>query len=159
MIEFLYHKYHTYMSAIAFRVVRDEGNVQDILHDTVIVLWEQYSNIRLDNEFALRAYIGRITQRIAINYRRKNSKEQELYIFRKEQAVDDYSEWHGAESAEYYLSLIDEKSAELVRLKILDGYSYREIAQMMGVAEPTVRKRMERALEKLRKAVHEEDER
>ncbi len=153
----IYDRYGTYMASIAYRLVKDSSVIQDIIHDTIIDLWEQYPKIRFDNEYNLRAYIGRIVQRKSIDYLRKKNRQvfSPILIEAEGLVPSEFRLIEELDSAEYYLSLIDEKSAELLRLRLLEEYSYHEIAMMLEISEAAARKRMERSIEKLRKAVEE----
>lgn len=48
------------------------------------------------------------------------------------------------------ISSLDEKEQEIVTLKIVGGLTHREIAKAMGMTEHAVKKRYERAIQKLR---------
>lgn len=54
------------------------------------------------------------------------------------------------------LGRISPEAAQLLRLRYLEDYSYREVSQLLGITEATARKREERALRKLRELYEKE---
>lgn len=53
--------------------------------------------------------------------------------------------------------MVSQDDRDLVCYRYGGGHSYREIAKMMGISEATLRKRIERVRQKLRKVIEDHD--
>ena len=92
--------------------------------------------------------IGRIVAR-------KNEIDLDSYYETAEEAIPENAT-HRAELREALASLAAEER-QIVLLSVLEGYTMREIAGMLGLPQGTVSSKLSRSLHKLRKFLQEPD--
>ncbi|NDV67341.1 RNA polymerase sigma factor [Dysgonomonas sp. 25] len=151
--------YHQKLYRIAFRIVQNEANAQDIVQDTYIKLWEkrdQLTDLNSPEAFAIT-----MLKNLCLDFLRSpNAKRKEEYIptmKAHENNEDIYlpNSIEMRDEANYIRELI-KKLPEQQRLVIMykdwDGYSTEEIETMMGLSTTNVRVILSRA----RKTVREQ---
>lgn len=136
---------------IALCSLRNPHDAADAVSDAVSDAFAQITKLR--NESAFKSWIIRILT-VKIKLR------QAEYLNKK--SFDDYSEdENGCEFNFRHAELINELdalSAEerlILSLSVLGGYSSREISSMCGIKPASVRSRLSRTKEKLRKALQD----
>ena len=147
----LYGRYGKRIYAYALKVMRSDSRASDITHDVFMkLLMAIKDGAMIDN---LAAYVMRITRNLCINARRNNNME---YV--EPDQVDPVD--HAVETPEqrdmreHVLRAIDELPEvyrEALVLQLYGGLSYAEICDVTGETLPTIRHRISRAKERLRK--------
>ncbi|MDE7318662.1 MAG: RNA polymerase sigma factor [Lachnospiraceae bacterium] len=154
--EKIYLKYRQMMHYAANRILHDGHLAEDAVHKAFIRVIEHLDKINEDDHVRTKAFLTVITEHIAIDLYRKRKKEnwisyEELDIYlADEQPVPEGT----SEVAKAILELPVNYSAVL-RLKYAQGYTDREIAEILHISEDNVRQRIARAKKKLKKALEE----
>jgi len=135
-------------------IISDEQAAQDVAQETFLSAWSDLPKLKEKQKF------GRWLNRIAINrsknWLRDQRKHNESRILLDESAViltQELKNRHERLREEVW-EAIDELAAEhreAVTLYYISGYSYREISEMISVPVSTVRGRLEKARNQLRK--------
>ncbi|MEY4606171.1 MAG: hypothetical protein RLY45_931 [Actinomycetota bacterium] len=152
----------------ALRMTRNAADAEDIVQETYLRAYRSYESFEKGTN--LRAWLFRILTNTFINaYRAKQRRPQEtdvddvddLYLYRRVRSADFSS--RSAEETLFDLFTDDEvKQAledlpESFRLPVLladvEGFSYREIAEMLNVPIGTVMSRLHRGRKSMQKAL------
>jgi RNA polymerase sigma factor (sigma-70 family) len=136
-----------------YRMTGDYELARDLTQDTFI---HAYKNIlKTDSELSLRAWMYRIAENsVRQHYRRKRlisfisfsgSKEAET-------STSDCADEVGRHIAiEEALLKVPQKQRVCMVLHFVEGFKYREIAEILGISEEAVRKRVSRGSQEFRK--------
>ena len=98
---------------------------------------------------SLKNYLALLADRKAISYFRNNQRRNQAETAAALAAPSDQAGLH--RELEEALSLLEPEDAHILRMKYYGGMTYREIAEQMGLAEETVKKRGRRSLKKMAK--------
>ena len=154
--EAIYRNLVGFVYTVAFRVVRNEQDAQEVTQDVFIKLHKNLKDFR--GESSLRTWVYRITVNAALStYRARNRHmrgrveiEEDSPLFVDTHATE---EIHAAAEPlaqidKYMECLTSEQRASLI-LREVQGLSYEEIAAATQVPVNTVRSRLSRARETL----------
>ena len=152
----------------ALRMTRNKSDAEDLVQETYLRAYKGFGNFEMGTN--LRAWLFRILTNTYINsYRAKQRRPQEtelndvedLYLYRKISGVDQAS--RSAEDTLFDLFTDDEVKAALenlpeqFRLPVLladvEEFSYKEIAEMLGIPIGTVMSRLHRGRKAMQKAL------
>jgi RNA polymerase sigma-70 factor (ECF subfamily) len=165
-------EYAPQLYAAALRMTRNEADAADLVQETYLRGFRGYANFTEGTN--LRAWLFRILTNTYINlYRSRQRRPQEtdladvedLYLYRRIGAVEAAAASRSAEDQLFDL-LADEdvKQAlddlpESFRLPVLladvQGFSYREIAEMLDIPIGTVMSRLHRGRKAMQKSLYE----
>jgi len=143
---------------IAFSVLRQRQDAEDIAQEAFIKAFHAFHQLRDRERF--RAWLVRITWRLAIDRRRRDQRR----ILRERVGTEVSLTAEGAdamivrERAERLWHAIDalpEKLRVVVVLAGIEGHDLREVAQLLGLPEGTVRSRLFTARQRLKDLLHD----
>ncbi|WP_407272369.1 sigma-70 family RNA polymerase sigma factor [Radiobacillus sp. PE A8.2] len=133
---------------IAYVYVKNEQNAIEIVQQTVYKAFISIEKLKNPEQFS--AWLKRITINSAIDFLRQQKKVVPIIsevletLPEKEINVDDQLDLFEL------IDQLDENQKTLIILKFYDDYSNREIAEIMGIPEGTVKSRLHRTLHILR---------
>ncbi len=150
--ELLYRKFYPQLTRYLIRIIRRPQLVEEVVSDTLFVVWEKAS------QFQGRAKVS--TWIIGIAYlkgikaldRLKTMPEQQAEELIDHDTVDDADLISRIGLQEWLRSGLEQISADqrsVVELTYFSGYSYQEIADIMGCPVNTVKTRMFHARKRL----------
>jgi RNA polymerase sigma-70 factor (ECF subfamily) len=154
--EKLYQKYYGKMMSICLRYAKDQDEAKDILQEGFVKV---FSNIKtFKGEGSLEGWIKRIMVNTAINHYHKNKK---YVISNTETEIPDVGEQPDFDE-EAIKQLSYEDILELIRsltpayqtvfsLYVIEGYSHKEIANLLQINEGTSKSNLAKARIKLQK--------
>ena len=145
---------------LALAVVKDKALAEDIAQETLVKAWLAMPSFRAES--SLRSWVLRIAHNTAISTLRQRRAvvidphdlpEQQT---RPERSVESRVQ-SGAVMDDFVeaLETLDDLSRSIVVLRELEGMSYDEIADVLGVPLPTVKTRLLRARRRLGSALRE----
>jgi len=150
----LYQLYSKAMLNVAFRIVGNIGEAEDVLQEAFLDAFNRITDFRQETTFGL--WLKQIVVSRSINLLRKRKLElveigdEELDNISEEETDDNYEE------TQYKVALIKEVMNELpegyrmvISLYLLEGYDHEEIGQILGITENTSRTQFLRAKRKL----------
>ena len=147
-LSLLYQEYGKMILAVAYRLVGNPQDAEDVLQDVMVQIVRGASRYRAGSN--PRAWVMAITRNRAMDYLRSRTVTEDT-------DVADYHEAivapEGAGRDLYVkdaLNTLPREDALLVHLKIYVGLTHSEIGGILGITEAACRKRYERALEKLK---------
>ncbi len=163
---------------LAIRLTRNDADAEDLVADSVIKAWSAFATLEDRNRF--RPWVFRILHNCYISdYRKKSIRPIEygyddlsveengddITCYLIEQS-DDFLKWWGNPEREFANKLLRadilsaiEMLPEVFRIAVLlvnvEGLSYDEAAEVLGVPPGTIRSRMKRGRTFLQKALWE----
>ena len=154
-IEQIYLEYHKLLYIVAFRILNNREDAEDV----ELEVWEKViKNLdKIDEHDKVRTknYLIIITEHTAIDYYRKKKKRKihECSIEQYDEQSFFINKDATFEDSELYMVLHNMKKrySEVLLLYYVNEMTTDEIAKMLNVKDATVRKRLERAREQLRK--------
>lgn len=164
-------QYAPQLFATAVRMTRNRADAEDLVQETFVKAWRSFATFQEGTN--LRAWLFRIMTNTFINkynaqQRRPQETEldevEELFLFRRLGAFDQSKMNQSAEDQLLEFFTDDEvKNAieelpEMFRLPVLlsdvDGFSYKEIAEMLDVPIGTVMSRLHRGRKMMQKLLY-----
>jgi len=143
--EELYRAYHPRLSRFLMRLVRRSHLVEEVLNDTMLVVWNQPQ--RYNGGSKVSTWIYAIAYRKALKaLQRHDDPVEDKHAESRASAEAGPEEQFGSRQIQEALaSAIDELSVDhraVVDLTYFHGIGYREIAEIMGCPVDTVKTRM-----------------
>ena len=147
----LYDRYCKAMFNTALRIVNRVADAEDVLQDSFTDAFTQLSSFEHKSTFG--AWLRQIVVFKSIGF----LKRQRMNFVDME-TVEDMAEENGLDEAAiwYTIDMIKQKMKQLpdgyrtvLSLYLFEGYDHEEIAEILGVAQPTVRTQYIRAKQKL----------
>ena len=149
-------KYRKMVANTVKGMLGDSVFAEDIGQEVFIKLY--YSLPEFRGESKLSTYIQRIAVNMTLNELRKRKRFTSLFSQRSEDEIfemdvpesDMEEKWEAAEIVNKALLSLEPGYRIVVTLRLLQGYSTKETAQILDLPEGTVLSRLSRAQEKLR---------
>ena len=156
--EELYKMLSPKLYAVSLRYTKNDNDAQDVLQEAFIRVYKNLKQFKFNGSFE--GWCRRIVSNTAIEAIRKRGRIKENY-------GDEMPDI--AVSAKSFEKLKYEDLMKLVRslpdgyrsvfnMYVIDGYSHKEIAEMLGVSESTSKTQLYKARLALQKKVNEIDE-
>ncbi len=155
----IYQRYESLLRTVIMNVIRDESEVDDVLHDVLLQVWEQGDRYN-PNERGLRGLLVTLARRRAFDrlrrraaYRRAteglktdvdNPLTFETATMTSEVEVNDLSKL-----LKRVIQELPEAQKEVINLTFFKGMSQREIAAKRQISLGTVKTRLQLAQRKL----------
>jgi len=157
-------KYGGYLSAIAYRILRCEDDVEEVVNDTYHGAWRSIPPKRPD---VLKLFLAKIARNIAIDrleYRlaQKRNTDRDVLLSEIEELVpsrmDVEESWSSREIGETinrFLGTLDRRTRTIFLARYWYAYSIREISERMHLSESNVKNSLFRTRKKLRAYLEE----
>ena len=143
---------------VCITFLKNPADAEDAVADTFAEAWKGIKNLREPEAFRswmFRILSARCKRQIGRIVARKNEIDLDSYYETAEEAIPENAT-RRAELREALASLAAEER-QIVLLSVLEGYTMREIAGMLGLPQGTVSSKLSRSLHKLRKFLQEPD--
>ena len=156
----LYDRHAAAALAVALRVTGDRQEAEDVVHDAFVMVWRKIA--RFDPERgSLRAWLMTIVRNRAIDRIRarrpgmdlEDADERSLLRTGPNPTWEQALQRTSAAEVRAALAALPDEQRRGVELAYFEGYTYREVAQVMDVPHGTASGRMRLALTKLRDAL------
>lgn len=146
----VYRLYNQKLYAYILKKTNSEYMAEEVVQLTFIRLWEKRRN--LSAEYGLSAQIFKMAGTILIDQLRKEAISQKhLSIVETERAQPAAPDLD-LEILEQAIEQMAPVRKKVFKLSKLDGYSYKEIAELLSISPKTVENHMAKALKQLRAA-------
>jgi RNA polymerase sigma factor (sigma-70 family) len=130
------------------RILSDKEVASDLTQDTFMQLWNHRSNVDPEK---VKSWLFTTARNKALNYIKKNRE------IRWEQSFEEISENRPSELVFEYRDFLEQgfklltpEQRSLVLLRDLEGYDYKEIAELSGIPQQHVKARLFRARKRLK---------
>ncbi|MDX8044392.1 sigma-70 family RNA polymerase sigma factor [Gracilibacillus sp. S3-1-1] len=143
------------MYKIAYLYVKNQADALEIIQEAVYKAFVSIHTIRDHSHVS--AWLKQIVIHAAIDYIRKYRKVIPLIDGQLENIADSSIDIDQQLDLYRLLDELDEKQKSIIILKYYEGYRDREIAEIIGCAEGTVKSTLHRTLLRLRKKIKKED--
>ena len=147
----LYEKHFSKMMGVCLRYSDNKEDALDILHEGFIKIFRNISKYQPGT--SLSAWIRRIMVNTAIDYYRKNIRRRTENLdqaydvsSREADAISQYTENEILEAVQ----TLSPAYRTVFNLYVIEGYSHREIAEMLDITESTSRSNLVKARSKLK---------
>ena len=143
----VYQMYKDMLYNVSFRIVKNEYDAQDAVHDAFIKAFKNIS--KLENDLNLGPWLKRIVVNCSLDFLRQKKKLgwlQESYEITETEEVDDVYEDITLKVDEVKKAIhnLKDKYRIIIVLYLIEDYSHREIAEQLGLKESTVRNQYRR---------------
>lgn len=144
--------YHQKLYRIAYRIIQNTANLEDILQDAYIKLWNKRDEMQnVENTEAFAIVILRNT---CLDYLRKTKNDYHTsYDIDTPETTSLSNQIELKDNSNYVKSLIDrlpEQQRQVMILKHWDGYSDEEIEDITGLSTGNIRVILSRARKTIR---------
>ncbi|MFF2176211.1 RNA polymerase sigma factor [Lysinibacillus sp. NPDC058147] len=160
-MEELYELYEQKVYYIAYSILHNIQQAEDIVQETFITLYQNLEKICSLNTHELKGYILRIAKNKTIDSYRKNKRHKlflEEYQRESPEVVDEnIEEWEQRLMSELQidtlLTELNDSYRQVFKYKVFYNLSYQEISEVMGITEVNVRKQFERARKRVQNII------
>ena len=136
---------------IAYGYLGNDEDVADAIQDTMLDAFEHIGSLKKEEYF--KTWVMRILINNCTRAYRRNKKSESMAAYREEGRFD-----AGSADVEFrqLLLALPEDSRVIFQLYFGEEYTTREIAEILGMKENTVKSRIHRGKEQLRESLREE---
>jgi RNA polymerase sigma-70 factor (ECF subfamily) len=168
-IEQLVFRYDKQVLTIAARYVQSSEDAKDIYQEVFLRVFRSLPKFQLRSQFS--TWLFRITTNVCLSHRTKRKRHTHASIHQDsddehggaiaESLRDAVETDHHAEKTdlaihvEKALETLSPKQRMVFTMKYYDDYKIREIAEMTGLAEGTVKRYLFAATKKIRRSLHD----
>jgi len=148
-----FDRYAATLTRYAWALVDDRQDVEEVVQDAFLTLWQRASTLELPAETVL-PWLLVVCRNHAFNAGRKRSRHRADELPETLAAPDDHDEaaerlrWVRAE-----IAALPELDRRICELCLLEGHSYAEAADMLGLTVGAITQRVSRNRRRLKKVV------
>jgi RNA polymerase sigma-70 factor (ECF subfamily) len=150
--EIIFKEYFTYLSNIAFPIVKDRDDAYDVVQQVFIKLWDKRDSI--DTEINIKSYLYRATFNTALNFIEKNKRSVSLNTADINEETTNFSaDFFSGEvedAIEKAIFELPEKCQMVFMLSRYSDLSNKDIAEKLNISVKGVEKHISKALKELR---------
>lgn len=160
-LEIIYREYKNLMLYVANGILGDQNDSEDVVHQSFLKLMKVIQKIDEPKCHKTRALVVTIVERTAIDLYRRRQKLETVSFDEEDVSALSVSDTDAAATRLDLASAIAALPAryrQVLLLRYDSGFSCREIAGLLSMSEPNVRKTIQRAKEKLGELLEEGDE-
>jgi len=155
MQEELYHRFSPKMYAVCLRYASNVEDAQDLLQEGFIKVYRNLHHFRAEGSFE--GWIRRVFVNTSIEHFRKKSTKLAMVTEREEGTIEDTDITALENLAEKdIIKIVQELSPgyrTVFNLYVVEGYSHKEIGDMLGISEGTSKSQLARAKSVLQKKI------
>ena len=144
----VYHTYGGELLALATRLTGSQSDGEDVLHDLIVGLPEAMRNY--DERGKLRAWLKQVVVRMCLMRLRSARRRNEVDIEAVSLATTD-SQSDAGDAIEIALRELSPLIRAVVVLRLVEGFSHREIAASLGISTNASEARLSRGIATLRR--------
>ncbi len=153
-IEQIYAEHGKYVYNIAYRMLGNKNDAEDVTHEVFIKLQNTIGSFKGDS--SIKTYIYRMAINQSIDYIRKQQSQQS----RTEKSVNDLrpEAWKGDDAMllESLLSTLDPDAKTAIILYEIGGFSQKEISEILRTNTGTIKSRISRGIKKMSETLKKE---
>lgn len=155
MQEELYRRFAPKMYAVCLRYANNTNDAQDLLQEGFIKVYKNLHRFRAEGSFE--GWVRRVFVNTSIEHFRKKSTQLSSVSEREENTIEDADITALDSLAEKdIINLVQELSPgyrTVFNLYVVEGYSHKEIGELLGISEGTSKSQLARAKSILQKKI------
>lgn len=145
----LYNQYSKAMYNLAYRMLNNREDAEDILQEAFVDCFRNISSFRFESTFG--AWLKRILINKCINHLQKKKINLILTDMLPNDACEEEEETiYDTTKIIKGIEMLPDGYRVILTLYLLEGYDHSEISQILGISESTSKSQYSRAKEKLR---------
>lgn len=154
----LFDRFHTRYATALYReihlIVKDDTEVQDVLQDTLVKIWQHWEEYTA-NKGNLLNWARQIARRTALDHYRRHYVQRAIQPLDKANHLPtlDYPEFSHFDRlalATAIIHLLEPRHVEVIQLYYYKGYTQQEVADELGLPVTTIKNWIRQALQRLR---------
>lgn len=155
-LQMVYERYSPLVYGLARRVTASTAHAEEITQEVFVYLWQNPD--RFDAERGtLRAFLGALTHRRSVDEVRRNTRRtaREDRVGTDASTLEMFDVGEGiersqtAERVRAAVSSLPDQQREAVLLAYFGGFTFRQVAEKLGIPEGTAKSRLRLGLSKL----------
>ena len=161
--EKIYKLYSTRLYGNLLKLVKSETEAQEILQDVFLKIWENRQNIDLEKSF--RSYLFKIAENKVVDFFRKaardKKREAQLISLATNEYVQVQEMMQSDEKSAILQKAIDSlppQRQQVFRLCKLEGKSYKEVSEQLGISVSTISDHIVKATKSIRSYFENNDQ-
>ena len=137
IFEEFYNKYKNLIYKIAFSIVKTKEDSEEIVQNVFIKIYNlDLDKLPTQNETS---WLYSVTKNESLNFIKKNKEEISIEnIYELSQNSKDIEDIVEKDKFNRLISKLGKKEKEIVTLKIIGGFSFKEISNILNMKMPTV---------------------
>ncbi|MDT7880777.1 MAG: RNA polymerase sigma factor [Candidatus Hydrothermia bacterium] len=146
--------YSEYVYNMIYYTILDEEDAKDLTQEVFYKIWKGLDSFR--NESSLKTWIFRITQNHLKNYLKSKKIKKILsleFLFEEKNRDFESKDYYLSQRIESLLSRLPEDYRRVLVLFYIDGFNIKEISEILGTKEGTIKSKLHRAREKLKSLI------
>lgn len=154
----LYRHYSGPLYINFLRMVKDEAIAEEIIQDLFSRIWLKRETINIEKNFS--AYLYRTGYNLVMDFYRKVKRDQVLYDKFRQIATENYSHieeiLHLKDSQALISKALDTlppQQRKVFELCRIEGHTYKEVAELLGISHHTVKEYFVKANQAIRKYI------
>lgn len=154
--EQLYRKYSRVLFGICLKYSRNKTEAEDNLHDSFMIIFDKIGQFKHKGSFE--GWIKRITVNTVLQKYRKEDHLNVVTENMEEEVELDTNPWNiNLSTLLGYIQELPNKYRLTFNLYVLDGYSHKEISELLGTSAGTSKSNLARARMILREKIEKEN--
>lgn len=147
-------RYSNALFRVSFQYVQNAPDAEDVVQDVLLGLMERLFRAGFESDEHMKAWLIRVTINKSKNLAKGNARRKRREAsYRAPHGQDK----QGAEDLEIALDQLSPTAREAVYLHYYEGYTAKEIAELLGKTEKAVSKCLSRSRGKLKEYLSEEE--
>jgi len=143
----LYRAHGVALYRLAYRLTGTREDAEDVLHDVFVGLPEALD--RYEERGNLSGWLKRVTARVALGWVRSRKRRSEVPLELAGPESEPHTQAEGM-ALQVAVSQLPQRLRDVIVLKEIEGYSHREVADLLGISVVASRVRAHRGLARLR---------
>lgn len=136
----LYDQYADFLFGVCYRYVGDQQTAEDLMHDGLLQVYDNIGSFEWTGPGSLKRWLYIVQRNVVMMHLRKMSIWSETATVDAEMAEEDIAEPENIDdiSSEEICRMIAELPQSyrtIFNMYVIDGYSHREIAELLGIQE------------------------
>lgn len=152
-LEALFEKYYYQLCDFSFQFVRSFDLTEEVVSDVFLKIWKNRRNLQINSSF--KAYLYTATRNQALNYLKKENRDFETLDVVDNTVSENYQPdeeliFKELENrVEILINTLPPRRKLIFKLSRIEGFTYREIADILSISIHTVQNQMVQAVKQL----------
>ncbi|MBQ5318202.1 MAG: sigma-70 family RNA polymerase sigma factor [Oscillospiraceae bacterium] len=144
--EELYIKYSQLMYAVAFRILKNNEDAEDAVHQSFLNIARQFDKVNNISRQDIKPYLVVVVRNAAINIHRSNKRQKSVVreLSARDNTEIEFFDNYGYNELAEAIRQLPQIYRDVLFLHYAEDFSVKETAEMLNLSKGTVYKRLER---------------